>query len=57
MKDASGHGVGGIVVGELKAVTPTVFRFPWPEDIKADLVSDKNPNGRITNSDLEIAGA
>ena len=56
VKDSSGHGVGGVVVGELKPVTPTVFRFPWPEDIKADLVSDKNPKGRITNSDLEMAG-
>ncbi len=33
-----------------------MFRDEWPEDIKTDLVSFKNPRGRITNSDLEMAG-
>ena len=56
VKDASKHGVGGIIVGESKACIPTVFRLEWPADIKADLVSEQNPNGRITNSDLELAG-
>jgi hypothetical protein len=54
--DASGYGAGGCVIGENKAVPPTVFRFQWPTDITNDIVSDKNPNGRITNSDLEMAG-
>ena len=54
--DASGFGVGGCIVGENKAVPPTVFRFQWPEDITTDIVSESNPNGRITNSDLEMAG-
>ena len=31
------------------------WRLPWPEDIRADLVSFDNPRGRITNSDLELA--
>ena len=31
-----------------------VWRFEWPEDIKARLVSFKNPTGDITNSDLEL---
>lgn len=56
VKDASGHGVGGIAVGENMACPPTVFRMPWPQDIKDDLVSFSNPKGRITNSDLEFAG-
>ncbi len=56
VKDASGHGVGGVILGEREACTPTVFRYQWPEDIKADLVSEGNPTGRITNSDLEMAG-
>ena len=56
VKDASSHGVGGVILGENAACPPTVFRYEWPEDIKADLVSEKNPNGRITNSDLEMAG-
>ena len=56
VKDASGQGVGGIIVGENNECTPTVFRVEWPDDIKQDLVSEKNPNGQITNSDLEMAG-
>ena len=54
--DASKHGVGGILVGELRAAPPTVFRLEWPPDIQAALVSDANPEGTITNSDLECAG-
>ncbi len=55
-KDASGQGVGGVIVGNTKACTPTLFQFEWPDDIKADLVSKENPGGRPTNSDLEMAG-
>ena len=51
VKDASSHGVGGIIVGEGKACVPTVFRAEWPEDIKAAFA-----RGEITNSDLERAG-
>ena len=56
INDASGQSVEGIMVGENKACVPTVFRYKWPDDIKTELVSDDNPNGRITNSDLEMAG-
>ena len=56
VKDASKHGVGGIILGEGKRCTPTVFRYEWPPDIKASLVSFDNPHGTITNSDLEMAG-
>ncbi|KAL7549582.1 hypothetical protein ACHAWF_012848 [Thalassiosira exigua] len=58
VKDASGHGVGGVVVviGEGAACVPTVFGMTWPEDIKADIVTLDNTHGRITNSDLEMAG-
>jgi hypothetical protein len=54
--DASGHGLGGVIIGENKAVPPVVFRLQWPADITASIVSDDNPNGMITNSDLEMAG-
>jgi len=54
--DASKFGVGGIVVGELKEVPPTVFRVEWPMEVQQELVSEKNPRGSITNSDLECAG-
>ena len=56
IKDASKHGVGGIIIGENRAMPPTVFRFEWPLDIKNDVISESNPTGRITNSDLEMAG-
>jgi hypothetical protein len=54
--DASAHGAGGIIVGENATVTPTVFRVQWPREILSAVVSDDNPNGTITNSDLEMAG-
>jgi hypothetical protein len=54
--DASKHGVGGIVVGELRAAPPTVFRIEWPPEIQGALVSESNPAGTISNSDLECAG-
>ena len=56
VKDASGHGVGGIIVGENKACVPTLFRFEWPDDIKCEIISNSNPSGKLTNSDLECAG-
>lgn len=43
-------------MGEGKECVPTVFRFEWPQWVKDDLVSDANPKGRLTNSDLECAG-
>ena len=55
--DASKEGVGGIVVGEHMSVVPTVFRLEWPDEVRALVVSDSNPTGTITNSDLECAGA
>ena len=56
VQDASGQGVGGVIIGELGACPPTVFRCEWPEDIKANLVTRENPRGKINNSDLEMAG-
>ena len=56
MKDASGLGVGGVIIGEEEECVPTVFRAEWPDDIKAEINSKDNPNGKLTNSDLEMAG-
>ena len=57
VKDASIHGVGGVVVGHNKACVPTVFRMAWPQDIKDEVqkTNDKK-GGKLTNSDLECAG-
>ena len=43
--DASGHGFGGIIIGETSEIPPTVFRGEWPPDIPKDLVSFDNPGG------------
>ena len=34
VKDASSHGIGGIIMGEEKACIPTVFHLACPEDTK-----------------------
>ena len=39
VKEASGQGVRGIIVGEKRACVHTVFRYKWPNEIKEDLVS------------------
>jgi hypothetical protein len=62
--DASGKGAGGIWfpgsqltprVGYTSSA-PLVWRHEWPPHITARLVTDTNPSGCITNSDLELAG-
>jgi hypothetical protein len=35
---------------------PLLWRLQWPADIMAALVTEDNPQGTITNSDLELAG-
>jgi hypothetical protein len=54
--DASAFGAGGVWFGAGAPLSPIVWRVQWPKDITDDVVSDSNPNGRITNSDLELAG-
>ncbi len=50
-----GQGAGGAIIGKLSTCTPTDFRWQWPDDIKANIASCKNPTGKITNSDLKMA--
>ncbi len=45
--DASGHGAGGVIIGEQSACTPTVFRWQWPPDIKDDIKTADNPGGHL----------
>jgi hypothetical protein len=57
IKDASVHGVGGIIVGHKSECVPTVFRMEWPDDIKAEVwKTNTGGGGKLTNSDLELAG-
>ena len=53
--DASGLGAGGVWIDPSKDGRNYVWRLPWPDDIQTDLVSFDNLQGRITNSDLELA--
>jgi len=61
--DASGAGAGGVwfpaehLIPRQGATTqPLVWRLRWPQRIADLLVTDANPNGTISNSDLELAG-
>ncbi len=62
--DASGQGAGGVwfPTDDLcprqgsKQSQPLLWRLQWPKDISSSLVSEKNPSGTISISDLELAG-
>ena len=62
--DASGDGCGGVwfPVPSLDSrhdqppATPLVWRLPWPQHIRQALITQDNPNGTISISDLELAG-
>jgi len=61
--DASGTGAGGVwfpaqqlVPRGAHMVQPLLWRFRWPKDIQKRLITDKNPAGTISISDLELAG-
>ena len=53
---SSTEGVGGVVVGENDAIIPVVFRMEWPDEVKRLVISQKNPRGKLSISDLECAG-
>ena len=53
--DASAFGAGGVWFGSGTALPRSVWRIQLPQDITSDVVSYANPNGRLTNSDLEMA--
>jgi hypothetical protein len=54
--DASAFGAGGVWFGAERHLDPIVWRAQWPKDITAAVVSTTNPDGALTNSDLEMAG-
>ena len=61
--DASGDGAGGIWFPaphleprEGYKSAPVIWRLRWPQEVIDRLVTSDNPNGDITNSDLELAG-
>jgi hypothetical protein len=54
--DASKLGAGGVWLSGSLHLSPIVWRLEWPPDMQQNVVSFSNPNGTITNSDLEMAG-
>ena len=54
--DAAGAwGAGGVWVPGTKDLAPIVWRVQWPKEVLDRLVTEDNPDGDITNSDLEMA--
>ncbi|KAI2511269.1 adenylate kinase [Fragilaria crotonensis] len=53
--DASGFGAGGVWFSGTEPLPETVWRLQWPRDITAAIISESNPTGKLTNSDLEMA--
>jgi hypothetical protein len=57
VKDASIYGVGGVIFGENQQCVPTVFRMEWPQWVREEVLkTNAGLEGRLTNSDLEMAG-
>jgi hypothetical protein len=53
--DATAEGAGGVWFSLVDDMPPQVWRMMFPVDIAMDVISDDNPAGTITNSDLELA--
>ena len=54
--DASGEAAGGVWLPGRRELAPIVWRVKWPTEVTKRLVTEANPKGDITNSDLELAG-
>jgi hypothetical protein len=54
--NASKLGAGGVWLSGSLLLPPVVWRIEWPMDIQQQMVSYDNPNGSISNLDLEMAG-
>jgi hypothetical protein len=54
--DACGLGCGGTWTSGLKPLKPFLWQYEWPQDVKDNLISEKNPEGKITINDMELAG-
>jgi hypothetical protein len=52
--DAAKAGMGGVWFPDEGA--PLLWRHPFPLAVREQIVSYDNPTGRLTNSDLELAG-
>ena len=55
MDAAGAWGAGGVWVPGTKGLAPVVWRVKWPKEVIDRVVTWDNPDGDITNSDLEMA--
>jgi hypothetical protein len=53
--DTAGEAAGGVWFPLGHTMPPVIWRLAFPPDIAQDVVSLSNPQGSITNSDLELA--
>jgi hypothetical protein len=53
--DAATASAGGVWFSLTNNMPPFVWRSAFPPDIESEVVSDNNPDRRLTNSDLELA--
>ncbi len=53
--DAAAKGAGGVWFSLTDHMPPLIWREGFPPDISSNVVTDTNPHGGITNSDLELA--
>jgi hypothetical protein len=52
--DAAAADVGGVWFSLTDGMRPFVWRSAFPPDIESEVVLDDNPDGRLTNSNLEL---
>jgi hypothetical protein len=53
--DAAAVGAGGVWFSLTNNMPSFIWRSAFPPNIESEVVSDNNPDGRLTNSDLELA--
>ena len=54
--DASKWGVGGVWFGGSQPLAPFVWFQDWEPSVQQQLISDDNPNGSLSISNLELCG-
>ena len=56
--DADAASIGGVhFVPTADSEIPILWRRPFPDWVRTQLLSFKNPKGSITNSDLKLIGS
>jgi hypothetical protein len=53
--NAAAEGAGGVWLSLVDNMPPVLWRAAFPHDIASEVVSDSNPEWRLTNSNLELA--